>query len=729
MPSPRLLILDDDELTCKTIQHIAELSGFEVRFTTSAGDFFAQLDAWPPDVVALDLIMPGTDGVDVIRAMDPHQLDLRLIITSGVGSRVLDAAERSARSHGLNIVGVLPKPFSAASLRHLLSQCLLSFTDNAQARFKVVQPPEESRPCEEDLRLALQRHEINLAYQPKIHCRTGTLVGFEALARWNHPAHGPIPPDIFIPLAEQHGFIDQLTCQIAEQALEWFAMLGSAETARLNHRQTFNQAILSLNLSASSLGNRELFDGIAGHCERLGIAPQRVVMELTESSAMGDATNALDNMTRLRLQGFNLSIDDFGTGYSSMVQLVKLPFSEIKVDKGFVMTAAGSEESRSIIRSVVDLGRSLGLQTTAEGVEDADTLSYLRELGCDYAQGYLISKPLAPDAVVPWFIAREAQREQQRLDTLAGLGLMDTESEPRFDRFTRLARRLFNVSVALISLVDHDRLWLKAGNMSGAKEIPRDIAFCDLTIDTDSVFVISDARADPRFQNNPLVTGGPQVCFYAGVPLCMPDGVKVGTLCLIDQQPRDFSDQDKARLAQLAGVVEKELSLNTDELLDEQTGLLSRDAFYQQASAAIALCRQLQLASTILTVKFLDLALVNQRHGSSAGNHLIRSLGDLVSRSAGHAELVGRRRGTEISVLLIEPRNKEVQELSHALFDAIVEWNKAQPPGHPRLFCEIASGAIDPFARGSLNQMLKSVLTPFATVIDEYDDTLYQPSA
>jgi EAL domain-containing protein (putative c-di-GMP-specific phosphodiesterase class I) len=145
-----------------------------------------------------------------------------------------------------------------------------------------------------------------------------------------------------------------------------------------------------------------LADVLTSLCREYLVAPERVVLELTESSAMVDPILSLDLLTRLRVKGFQLSIDDFGTGYSSMVQLVRLPFSEIKVDRSFVMQAEQSQESRTVIKSIVDLGHSLGLVVTAEGVEDLSTLNYLNSLGCDLAQGYFIARPMAGEAARAW---------------------------------------------------------------------------------------------------------------------------------------------------------------------------------------------------------------------------------------------------------------------------------------------------------------------------------------
>ena len=198
-------------------------------------------------------------------------------------------------------------------------------------------------------------------------------------------------PGQFIPIAEETGLIDGLTAQIVEESLGWFS-------------QAFpdSKLMLSLNISAKSLVGLQLADSLSSVCSRFLVAPERVVLEITETSAMVDPILSLDLMTRFRVKGFHLAIDDFGTGFSSMVQLVRLPFSEIKVDRSFVMQAQQSQESRSVIKSVIDLGHSLGLQVTAEGVEDAWTLDYVTSLGCDLAQGYFMARPISGDAARNW---------------------------------------------------------------------------------------------------------------------------------------------------------------------------------------------------------------------------------------------------------------------------------------------------------------------------------------
>ncbi|MEK6807347.1 MAG: EAL domain-containing response regulator [Pseudomonadota bacterium] len=385
-PPGRLLILDDDAAVGQTLSAIAQAHGFDARYAADAEVFFREQAVWKPSHIALDLMMPGMDGIEVIRRLAVIGCDARVIITSGVGQRVLDAARRSATEHGLDIAGVLPKPFSPSDLRALLGA---HGGDTAAPKKPSVTP--SFKVTAAALRAALSDHQFRVAYQPKIECVTGVVAGFEALVRWHHPQTGVIMPDDFIPLAEANGLIAELTGQVFEEAFQW-----------LTKNHPGSGVGLSLNLSARSLAELDLADRLYAQCQRFAIEPQRVILEVTESSAMEDPQLSLDLLTRFRVKGFQLSIDDFGTGFSSMVQLVRLPFSELKIDKSFVTTATTSQESRAVIKCIVDLGHALGLKVTAEGVEDLAVLEYLKSVHCDLAQGFFISRAMAGDVVAGW---------------------------------------------------------------------------------------------------------------------------------------------------------------------------------------------------------------------------------------------------------------------------------------------------------------------------------------
>ncbi len=375
---------------------MAESLGMEARSVVKASDFFDALSQWQPTHVVIDLIMPDMDGVEVMRQLARLECDVAIIISSGVGTRVLDAAERAAAEHRLNVLGVLSKPFTRQKLQDALGQSSRSPVSRQGEGLDAVDSVGGFEVTETALREAIGQNQFIMVYQPKIACRDNSVVGFEALVRWQHPDAGIITPDRFIPMAESLDLIDPLTDLIIEQSLQW--------VSALQHEPAMS---LAINLSAKTLVNLDFADRLAVRCRRQTVRPGQVTLEMTETAAMEDSVMALELLTRLRMKGFHVAIDDFGTGYSSMMQLARLPFSELKVDKSFVMTATSSEEARTIIRSTVELGHSLGLDVVAEGVEDGGALAFLRDIGCDYAQGYFIARPMPTHRISGWLNERQ----------------------------------------------------------------------------------------------------------------------------------------------------------------------------------------------------------------------------------------------------------------------------------------------------------------------------------
>lgn len=411
-PAGQLLILDDDPAVGITIGAIAETVNFEARSATRAEDFFRILDEWIPTHIVLDLVMPDVDGIEAMRRLGEMRCRAAIIITSGMGSRVLDAARRAAVERGLSIAGVLFKPFTPAALRALLTKGPAAKEIARETHHAERARPSQDEPreiAEKELAAWLDSRELRVFYQPKIECATGALAGFEALVRWNRPGGGTIAPDLFVPLAERADLIDRLTDQVLDRGLEWLAasFLDSA-------------VLLSLNLSARSLGDMELANRIAAACREHAIDPARIVLEITETSAMTDPLATLDILTRFRIKGFHLSIDDFGVGYSSLPRLARLPFSELKIDKMFVISAQESQESRNIVQAIIGLAHSLGIRVSAEGVEDEWTLGFLKTAGCDLAQGYFIGGPMDGEAVPDWVRTWKAGVAGGRFNRLEG---------------------------------------------------------------------------------------------------------------------------------------------------------------------------------------------------------------------------------------------------------------------------------------------------------------------
>jgi diguanylate cyclase (GGDEF)-like protein len=244
-----------------------------------------------------------------------------------------------------------------------------------------------------DLHLALERDELELYYQPKLDLAFNAVTSVEALARWTHPVLGAIPPDVFIPLAESTGLIEQLTHLLLAKALR---------QCRAWQNDGLDLTV-AVNLSARNVMNTDLPDQVAVALVEAGLPAQKLILEITESSIMGDLDRTVPTLERLSDIGVTLSLDDFGTGYSSLSYLQRLPVRELKIDRSFVVGLAeetGSSSSEALIKSIISLGSSLGLRIVAEGVETAPVLEQLRRLGCDIIQGYYIGRPVPADDLI-----------------------------------------------------------------------------------------------------------------------------------------------------------------------------------------------------------------------------------------------------------------------------------------------------------------------------------------
>ncbi|MEO5775156.1 MAG: EAL domain-containing protein [Sphingomicrobium sp.] len=238
---------------------------------------------------------------------------------------------------------------------------------------------------------ALADQRLHMVYQPKVSLADGRLVRVEALVRWDDPDHGLVAPSRFVPLAERHGLIGELT--------EWG--LGTALRQWHDWRAQGIDTCVAVNISALSLEKLDFPDLVERMCHSLDVPADRLVLELTEGATQ-PLIKLMDTLTRFRIKGIGLAIDDFGTGYSSLLQLRHLPFTEVKIDRAFVKDAPESSDCRLIVRCIVELAHGLGLTTTAEGVETADQLRIMRDLGCDLVQGYLVAQPLEPGALLSW---------------------------------------------------------------------------------------------------------------------------------------------------------------------------------------------------------------------------------------------------------------------------------------------------------------------------------------
>ena len=383
--SRRLLIVDDDARVCRLVKRVSEGIGFNTFATDKPTDFPIAYQGFRPDVIVLDLQMGQSDGVELLRYLADQHAEEAIVLMSGVDQRIIDTAARLGKSLGLNIVNVLHKPIDINVLRTELGPL---------AEGTITLGP--GGPLhEKDLERAILENQITVHYQPKIALKSGRVTGVEALVRWRQNSDELIPPDRFIPLAEKTGLIDALTQRVLETSL------ADART----WSEKWPELTLAVNLSPSLLTNLELPDRIASIVRSYELDPGRLILEVTESGAMESPDQTMEILARLRLKGVQLSIDDFGAGHSSLLQLYRLPYGELKIERSFVIDALDSQEAATIIHATIELGHRLGLKVVAEGVEDKLTAEWLAQLQCDVGQGNFFSVPLPSLEFLDWMDA------------------------------------------------------------------------------------------------------------------------------------------------------------------------------------------------------------------------------------------------------------------------------------------------------------------------------------
>jgi EAL domain-containing protein (putative c-di-GMP-specific phosphodiesterase class I)/CheY-like chemotaxis protein len=385
----KILVIDDEVDVGEFVSAAAQAMGLDCTATTNAESF---LETLKPDttLILLDLMMPDMDGIELLRMLKKRKCKARLILMSGSGKRILESAEQLAHSLGLTIAGHLYKPFRLAELEQLLER---------QAEAVVLPATRQNHsfiPHREELRRAIKLDEFVLYYQPQIDIATGSVIGVEALVRWQHPERGLIFPDSFIGSLEKFALIDELGWMVANR--------GTSEVGQFTDSDG-KALMLSLNASVHSLHDLKFPDVLVSLAQEHGVSPADITVEITESGLIKELSNTLDILTRLRMKKVKLSIDDFGTGYAMMQQLKNIPATELKIDKSFVMEMQSSERDRIMVQKTIELGHELGMHVIAEGVETQEQLDFLRLNGCNSAQGYLFSRPIPANAMVSWLDA------------------------------------------------------------------------------------------------------------------------------------------------------------------------------------------------------------------------------------------------------------------------------------------------------------------------------------
>lgn len=385
---PGILLVDDDPFSLLLQKQVLKSIGYDRIGTASRGETALRMLADEPhavDVVMCDLNMPGMDGIEFLQRLDASGFKGSVILISGEGVRIIHTVRKLLGNGRLTVLGALTKPPQRDTLAGLLG-----LWEPSASLAEPAVPPPVIPPTE--LHNAIREKQWVLHYQPQVDLATGALIGVEALVRWNHPVRGLVFPDSFIHLAEECGAIDALTDWVMDEAMGQLARwLGDGMKLRM-----------SINVAMDNLLQPDFARKVGDIARKHAVPAHNVTLEITESRLISGKPTPLENLVRLRLQRFLLSIDDFGTGHSSLAQLRDVPFSELKVDRGFVQNARHNQIIRPILEASVEVAKRLDMESMAEGLETEEDWFLLRSIGCKMGQGYFIARPMPADRLPEW---------------------------------------------------------------------------------------------------------------------------------------------------------------------------------------------------------------------------------------------------------------------------------------------------------------------------------------
>ena len=373
------LLVDDDPVFRALAEDMVLDAGVQAVDTAENGlDALAKLDAgFAPDLLVCDLNMPAHDGVSLIRSLAERRFAGKVLIISGEESAVIETVAKLARMQSLDIIGSIRKPLTPAALEAAL-------TRGVPAPRKADLAPAQPSLLDD----AIHRGALHPFFQAKVSMASGVITGAEALARIAITQTEYANPVPYVELAERNNRIDDLTIALTRIVAR--------------HTKTFVSAgkplPVSINISPISLKRRDFPDLLAEAVQAAGVPCAQVTLEVTETRLLEYGPDALEVMSRMRIKGFGLSVDDFGTGYSNIDRLQMYPFTELKIDQSFTRSALTDGFARASVEMSVRLAKEMGLKIVAEGVETVEMWNFLQDLGIDEAQGYLMAKPMAPDA-------------------------------------------------------------------------------------------------------------------------------------------------------------------------------------------------------------------------------------------------------------------------------------------------------------------------------------------
>lgn len=390
-----ILVVDDVNSVGELVEAAAASLGLRWQATTNTSALTKLLTP-ETKLILLDPMIPRVDVIQVMRVLSERHRDASIVLLDSDSNRVVESTERLAATYGLNVAGHLRKPFSPSELQNLIREYAALREDE--------QPVQNQQSVDVgllDVQRAIDQDEFVLHYQPQIEITSGRVIGLEAFARWQHPEFGLTFPEIFIGGIRARGLLAEFDRLVLNRGLAELSQFAQGDGKSLR---------LTLKVSPDSLRDPAFPESLAAIAKRYRVLAQWCMIEVAESWPAEEQERIAETLRQVRMRGFSLSVDDYGMGWVDVKHLRESAATELKIDRTFVQNVFSNGRDRTMVEKIILVGHELGMTVLADGVETQQQLDFLRERGCDFAQGYLISHPLHPERLTAWFKAYRGDR-------------------------------------------------------------------------------------------------------------------------------------------------------------------------------------------------------------------------------------------------------------------------------------------------------------------------------
>ncbi|MBY7729826.1 EAL domain-containing response regulator [Vibrio splendidus] len=374
-----IMIVDDHPIHLILLKQLLIKLGSKVTVFDNALDACESVAEKKYDIIFCDIQMPVHDGIDMMFMLDEANYQGNVVLISSVELTVISAIRAMCEGFPFDVLDIIEKPYTQKSIEDVLAMRLKSTTKPYTERKKI-------EVTDEEFLVALAKGQIQNYYQPKVDFVTEHLSGYEALARWVHPEYGVLTPDVFLPIVTRC----QLSAELFDTVLN--NALDDIKIRNLDKK-------IAINVDQFNLEDSDFAQTFIARCLERDVSPSAFIIEITERDTYRNSVSLYKNLTKLRVNDVTVSIDDFGTGNSTLEKLAQLPFNEMKIDRSFVFEIKDDQKKKNIVLSICGLAKNLGIKLVAEGVEDHETWSLLKDYGVEVCQGYFVSKPLPLELV------------------------------------------------------------------------------------------------------------------------------------------------------------------------------------------------------------------------------------------------------------------------------------------------------------------------------------------